>query len=81
MDEKSILARIGGMVDEEHRLRARLVAGEIDVDEEHARLRDLEEELDQCWDLLRRRRAAQDAGEDPDAVEPRSAAQVEGYMQ
>jgi len=81
MDEKSILGRIDELVDEEHRLRQRLVAGEISTDEEHARLRELEESLDQCWDLLRRRRAARDAGADPDAVEPRPVDEVERYLQ
>src|SRR3712207_8782478 len=48
--------------DEEHKLRQQLGRGEISSDEEHARLRELEEALDQCWDLLRRRRAARDVG-------------------
>jgi len=81
MDEKSILGNIDGLVDEEHRLRQRLQAGEITTDEEHARLRDLEEALDQCWDLLRRRRAARTAGEDPDSVQARPIQEVEGYLQ
>lgn len=81
MDEKTILANIDGLVDEEHRLRQRLQAGEITTDEEHARLRDVEEALDQCWDLLRRRRAARSAGENPEAVEPRPIQEVEGYLQ
>ena len=81
MDEKSILGNIDGLVDEEHRLRQRLQAGEITTDEEHARLRDREEALDQCWDLLRRRRAARTAGEDPDSVQARPIQEVEGYLQ
>jgi len=81
MDEKTILANIDGLVGEEHRLRQRLQAGEITTDEEHARLRDVEEALDQCWDLLRRRRAARSAGENPEAVAPRSIQEVEGYLQ
>jgi hypothetical protein len=81
MDEKSILSRIDALVDEEHTLRQRLLAGQISTDEEHARLRELEVSLDQCWDLLRRRRAASDAGVDPDAVEPRPVDEVERYLQ
>jgi hypothetical protein len=81
MDENSILSRIDELVDEEHALRQRLLAGEISTDEEHARLRELEISLDQCWDLLRRRRAARTAGADPDAVEPAPVEQVEGYLQ
>jgi len=81
MDEKTILQRIDELVDEEHGLRQRLSAGQISTDEEHARLRDLEAALDQCWDLLRRRRAARDAGENPDAVQARPVEEVEGYLQ
>jgi hypothetical protein len=81
MDEKSILSRIGELVDEEHLLRARLRAGEISAEEEHTRLRQLEESLDRCWDLLRRHRAARDAGIDPELVEPRSPIEVERYLQ
>jgi Protein of unknown function (DUF2630) len=81
MDDKSVLHRINALVDEEHHLRTRLAAGEISADEEHARLRELEESLDQCWDLLRRRRAAREFGNDPDAEQARPADEVEGYMQ
>lgn len=81
MDDATVLRRITELVDEEHQLRARRSAGEISSAEEQARLRALEESLDQCWDLLRRRRAARNAGEDPDRVEQRSTSQVEGYLQ
>ena len=53
--------------------------GEITVDEEHARLRSVEVELDQCWDLLRQRRAKREFGQDPDDAEVRSERTVEGY--
>jgi hypothetical protein len=81
MDERSIHQRIAVLVDEEHQLRTQLQAGQISTDEEHARLRDLEHALDQCWDLLRRRRAARDRGDDPEGVEPRPVSEVEGYLQ
>jgi hypothetical protein len=81
MDEKSILDNIGGLVEEEHRLRAAVQAGELTSDEERTRLRAIEESLDQCWDLLRRRRAARQNRQDPDAVNPRPIADVEGYLQ
>jgi hypothetical protein len=81
MDEKSILHRIDELVDEERRLRERLRTGEISTAEENTRLRELEIALDQTWDLLRRRRAARTAGVDPDAVQPRPADEVEGYLQ
>ena len=81
MEEKAILDRIGDLVDEEHRLRAAVQAGTLDSDAERARLKALEESLDQCWDLLRRRRAARATGADGDAVQPRDINEVEGYLQ
>ena len=53
--------RIKGLIDEEHGLRTRLSKGEITVDEENRRLRRIEVELDQCWDLLRQRAPGSDA--------------------
>jgi hypothetical protein len=81
VDDREILDRVRALVDEEHTLRSELGAGEIGPDEEHARLRELEEALDQCWDLLRQRRARQGVGQDPDEATPRSTGQVEGYLQ
>jgi len=78
-DDPSIQDRIGSLIDEEHRLRSALQAGEITPDEEHARLRSVEVELDQCWDLLRQRRARREFGQDPDGAEVRSERTVEGY--
>jgi hypothetical protein len=81
MTDESVLGRINELVEEEHQLRERLKAGEISTDEEHTRLRALEESLDQCWDLLRRRRAARAQGTDADDVAARSVGEVEGYLQ
>ena len=81
MDDNNVLGRIHGLVDEEHKLRQQLAKGEISSAEEHTRLKELEEALDQAWDLLRRRRAARDTGNDPDAEQEHSAGEVEGYIQ
>ncbi|GAA0426040.1 hypothetical protein FHR83_001340 [Actinoplanes campanulatus] len=81
MDDKNVLSRISDLVDEEHELRRQLSDGKISSDEEHTRLRELEESLDQCWDLLRRRRAARSAGNDPDAEQAHSVDEVENYVQ
>jgi hypothetical protein len=81
MQDGSIQHHISELVDEEHRLRSGVQAGTISSDEEHARLQQLEQELDQCWDLLRRRRAAREHHTDPNAVEARSISEVEGYRQ
>ncbi|MEU4564079.1 DUF2630 family protein [Actinoplanes sp. NPDC023936] len=81
MDDKTVLSRIHGLVEEEHELRQQLSSGKISSDEEHARLKNLEEALDQCWDLLRRRRAARTAGNDPDAEQAHAVSEVENYLQ
>jgi hypothetical protein len=81
MDDNNVLGRINGLVDEEHTLRQQLSRGEISSSEEHARLKELEEALDQCWDLLRRRRAAREVGNDPNVEQAHSVGEVEGYLQ
>ncbi|MET8944475.1 DUF2630 family protein [Streptomyces sp. NPDC004542] len=78
--DRQILARITEMVEDEHRLRAALAAGEIDDATGQQRLAGLERERDQCCDLLRRRRAKAEFGENPDDVRVRSESQVEGYL-
>ncbi len=81
MDDAGILASVRELVEEEHRLRAQAASGELDLDEEHRRLAELEVQLDQCWDLLRQRRAKREFDQDVDAAEVRPAGQVEGYRQ
>jgi len=81
MEDREILDWIGRLVDEEHELRRRLRAGELEAAEEHERLRGLEVALNQCWDILRQRRAKRAAGQDPDEARPRPAGEVEGYLQ
>ncbi|MFC5754817.1 DUF2630 family protein [Actinomadura rugatobispora] len=81
MDDKQILARIGEYVADEQRLRERHLRGELTRDEERERLERLEVALDQCWDLLRQRRARLGAGTDPDEAEVRPPGEVEGYLQ
>jgi hypothetical protein len=81
MQDRSIFEHITELVDEEHKLRSSMQSGRVNADEEHARLREVEGELDQCWDLLRRRRAAREFNENPDTVEARSVSEVEGYRQ
>ncbi|MEU9701902.1 DUF2630 family protein [Streptomyces sp. NPDC014870] len=75
-DDQQILANIGGLVEEERALRQR--TGGL-LPEELTRLAELEVQLDQCWDLLRQRRAKSEFGEDPDTAAVRPAAEVEGY--
>jgi hypothetical protein len=45
------------------------------------RLAQLQVELDQCWDLLRQRRALRDVGLDPEDAQVRPSQIVENYEQ
>ena len=71
MDEKttdqSVLQRINELVGQEHQMLAR----EANSDEDQRRLRALQVELDQCWDLLRQRRALRTVGQDADKAQVR----------
>lgn len=79
MTDEEIMRRIGELVDEEHDLRDR--AAHQMTDDERARLHALGTGLDQCWDLLRRRRAKKEFGENPDEEQPRPVSEVESYRQ
>ena len=74
------LSHINELVAEEKALREQLQHGEISESEEHKRLRQLEIQLDQCWDLLRQRRALRETGGDPRDAAVRPADEVEGYL-
>ncbi|WP_407687102.1 DUF2630 family protein [Mycobacterium sp. HUMS_1102779] len=74
------LGRIRELVAEEKALRSQVQRGDVTASEEHERLRRLEVELDQCWDLLRQRRALRDSGGDPREAEVRPPDEVEGYL-
>ena len=76
MSDKTILAHIGELIEEENRLKN---APAVPADA-HARIRHLEEQLDQCWDLLRQRRALREFGDDPEAAKVRNVKTVDGYQ-
>jgi Protein of unknown function (DUF2630) len=79
MDDAQILQQIEKLVDEERDLRDP-AKGEL-PDEARARLESLEIALDQCWDLLRQRRALREFGEDAAGAHARDATTVERYEQ
>jgi hypothetical protein len=81
MDDSQILTNIKNLVAEEHELREKLTRGEVTAAQERSRLGTLEESLDQCWDLLRQRRARRDAGENPEDANARPTGEVEDYLQ
>jgi len=80
MNEDHIHGRIEQLVSEEHELWERESSGNA-TDDDRRRLDDLKVMLDQCWDLLRQRRALGSAGLDPEAAVVRDANVVEGYQQ
>jgi hypothetical protein len=80
MDDTEIHGAIEQLVSEEHELWEREAAGNASEDDRR-RLRELKVSLDQWWDLLRQRRALQEAGGDPDTADVRRPDVVEGYEQ
>jgi Protein of unknown function (DUF2630) len=81
MNDKEIMAHIDELIETERRLRQQLASGELTSVQEREQLRSAEEALDQCWDLLRQRRARSEFGENPDDATARPVSEVEGYMQ
>jgi Protein of unknown function (DUF2630) len=78
--DSETLTHIRDLVAEEKALREQLQHRDITETEEHDRLRRVEVELDQCWDLLRQRRALRETGGDPREAQVRPADQVEDYL-
>ena len=81
MNDSEILHRITTLVNEEHHLTTLAEQEGGLSDEEKARMHQLEINLDQCWDLLRQRRARRSAGQNPDTAQVREEGTVEHYLQ
>jgi uncharacterized protein DUF2630 len=81
MEDKEIMTHISELIATEHTLREQHAAGELTGAQEREQLRSAEEALDQCWDLLRQRRARREFGESPDGAAARPVSEVEGYQQ
>ncbi len=79
--DEEVLATINELVDQEHELQSRSHEGEGLSEEDARRLQRVEVQLDQCWDLLRQRRARRHAGQDPDDATVRDVDTVEHYRQ
>ncbi|MGH8717396.1 MAG: DUF2630 family protein [Burkholderiales bacterium] len=77
MDQRDQIAfdHIQRLADEEHRL---FEQGSLN-DGDQKRLASIQIELDQCWDLLRQRRARREFGEDPNEAQVRPPEVVEKY--
>ena len=80
MNDPQIHASIEQLVAEEHELWQKESSGNAS-DDDRRRLKTVQVSLDQCWDLLRQRRALRSAGLDPDSAAERSSDVVEGYWQ
>jgi hypothetical protein len=80
LKDNQIITSIDDLVAEEHQLREQHEQTPLNEDDLN-RLRVIEESLDQCWDLLRQRRARREYGQDPDQAGARSRNVVEGYRQ
>jgi hypothetical protein len=81
MDDKEILGHIDELIATERDLRAKVATSGLSTDDERRQLAAIEESLDQCWDLLRQRRARREFGENPEEAQLRPATEVEGYQQ
>jgi len=75
--DESVLAKVQTLVHEEQHLYGQETLSDHDV----VRLEKIQVELDQCWDLLRQRRARSEFGQDPDGAKVRPASVVERYKQ
>jgi Protein of unknown function (DUF2630) len=81
MNDTEILKHITELVNEEHELENMAAQEGGLTEEERDRVRALEVSLDQCWDLLRQRRARRSAGLNPDEAKVRDPKIVEHYLQ
>jgi Protein of unknown function (DUF2630) len=80
MDDNQIHGRIEQLVAEEHKLWSDEASGH-GSEEDRRRLEELKVSLDQCWDLLRQRRALREEGGNPDDAQVRDPDVVERYEQ
>ena len=78
MDDRKVIDRINELAREEHQLFERESQGTATAGDRE-RLGKLQVTLDQCWDLLRQRRARREFGQDPEEARVRDAKTVEGY--
>jgi len=84
MDDAPLIDHIEALVEEEQQLLAREQRDAIDGETlagDRQRRERISIELDRCWDLLRRRRALRDTGQDPETAQARDSDTVERYLQ
>jgi hypothetical protein len=79
MSDKNVINHIDELAREEHELFERESNGKA-TDADQQRLRHLQTMLDQCWDLLRQRRAKREFGIDPNEAQMRDEKIVKNYI-
>jgi Protein of unknown function (DUF2630) len=79
MADEDIIKSINDLAHEEHQLFEKESEGRASP-KERQRLKEIQVQLDQCWDLLHQRRARRNAGLDPDQATVRPETTVEGYV-
>lgn len=79
MEDSNVMQHIDSLAREEHELFERESNGTATTKDQE-RLRQLQAMLDQCWDLLRQRRAKREFGQNPDDAQPRDAKTIKGYV-
>jgi hypothetical protein len=80
MSDDRVHTTIEQLVSEEHELWQRESRGESS-DSDRRRIAEIKVQLDQCWDLLRQRRARREFAENPDEASARPTDTVEHYLQ
>lgn len=80
MKDQEVLQHINELVAEEHQLLEKSEQAHLDA-AEHRCLQAVQVSLDQCWDLLRQRRAKREFGKNPDTAKARPTDAVEKYVQ
>ena len=79
MDDKKVTEHIDRLAREEHELFEREAKGTAS-DADRQKLKRIQEDLDQCWDLLRQRRAKREFGQDPEKAQVRDPKTIKGYL-
>lgn len=80
MEDTELLNNINQLVEEEHELMKQAEGGQLD-ETKKARMHEIEIKLDQCWDLLRQRRARREFHLNPEEATLRDENTVEHYQQ
>jgi hypothetical protein len=79
VDDKKVTDHIDQLAREEHELFEREAKGKAS-EADREKLKRIQADLDQCWDLLRQRRAKREFGQDPEQAHLRDPKIIKGYL-